>query len=85
MMEIYIFHQMGGTSERVVVKMLEGRALDVERFDVAQAQCAVPHDREKLLAVIETGLGSLEPFNRVMKTLLVSRAGASAPAGGGRV
>ena len=78
-MEMYIFHQMGGTPERVVVKMLEGRALDISTFDVAHAQCAVPHDREKLLAVIETGLGSLEPFNRVMKTLLVSRAGASAP------
>ena len=52
-------------------------------FDAAKAQCFVPRDREKLLAVVESGFGDLAPFNQAVRELLgvgLSNANSTASA-----
>ena len=38
-----------------------------ETFDVANAQCSSGNDRQRLLSVIESGAGSFEAFNAMVR------------------
>ena len=40
---------------------------ELARFDAAKASCFMAQDRDHLLAVIETGWGSLTPFNHLVR------------------
>ena len=44
---------------------------ELRRFDAARAGCYQAHEKQYLLAVVETGFGSLTPFNRLMREVLV--------------
>jgi len=69
--ELFTFVRMGGASERIIVKGISGvDALHLQAFDARKAQCFKAKDREKLLAVIESGFGSLAPFNKVIRGIL---------------
>ena len=52
------------------------RRREIAAFDAHKAQCEGHSDRELLLAVIEAGLGGLEPFNVMVRQVL----GGGAPA-----
>ena len=42
----------------------------VDSFDARQAKCNVERDRQVILAIIESGWGSIDEFNIVMRSLL---------------
>ena len=71
-MELFVFLQMGGASERLRVMALNGAAPaeTLARFNAAKAQCYWDKDRQKLLGVIETGFGDLKPFNKLVHDIL---------------
>jgi len=79
--ELYVFFQMGGEREALVVKPLDPNDADVivslAQFDAAKAQCFLAHDREKLLAIIESSFGTCTPFNKIVRQILLEKlAGA---------
>ena len=81
-MELFVFVKMGGTREQIEVRALGGE--DVNRslllFDAVKAQCFVPADRHRLLAVVESGFGDFEPFNKLVRSLFSGEsAGDLAP------
>ena len=62
---------MGGERERIRVLELGGVDVRValNRFDAGRAKCFLVEDQEKLLAVIESGFGSLAPFNQLIRSV----------------
>ena len=62
---------MGGEKERIRVLELGGVDVRValNRFDAGRAKCFLVEDQEKLLAVIESGFGSLAPFNQLIRSV----------------
>ncbi len=42
-------------------------------FDAAKAQCFLPKDKHRLLAVVEAGFGSFEGFNTTMRGVFDER------------
>ena len=75
-MEIFTFLKMGGTKGRVnAFKLGKGKtprrmkSNPLERFDASKATCFKLSDKHKLLAVIETGAGSLHQFNAQVRNL----------------
>ena len=71
--ELFVYLRMGGEKERI--RVLELGGVDVRialnRFDAAKAKCFLQADQERLLAVVESGFGSLEPFNRLIRSIFV--------------
>ena len=75
---------VGGDQERVEIHLIahpdygetESRLLLTEQFatfNAGKAKCFLASDREHLLAVIETGFGDFDDFNRVARNLFASR------------
>ena len=77
-LELFVFLHMGGTRDRLCVVPLasrvgvskDERALQeamvmarLRRVDVAQAECYLPEDKERILSVIESSYGTCEAFN----------------------
>ena len=62
--------RVGGARERITVSHLasdtETQAL-FAKFRASSARCYKPRDRQHLLAVIESGFGSLAPFNSLIR------------------
>lgn len=77
-MELYVFVRMKGGTDRMVVMLLsdddEHLMEQLQRFDAGQAQCFLKQDRERLLAVIEASFGTVRPFNKQMRHLLLFAA-----------
>ena len=77
---------MGGSRDDVEVRLLDDAEALVRllaRFDAGKARCYVPQDRERLLAVIEAGFGTFQPFNRIVRGIFadkLAREGLGAPA-----
>ena len=80
----YVCATVGGDQRRVEIHLIadpdddqtEARRQLTEgfaTFDAGKAQCFLAKDRERLLAVIEAGFGDFDDFNRVARSLLVSR------------
>lgn len=76
-MEVYTFVQMGGKSDRVALRPLGGFS-GFARFDAAKANCFLPKDKHKLLAVIEAGFGDLRSFNVAVRKMLSPTSAAGA-------
>ena len=70
LLEVFVFVRMGGDPNHVRVMRLDNVEFSLSCVDVGKAQCSVLRDREKLLAVIETGFGSLKAFDRAMASVL---------------
>ena len=82
-MEIFTFLFMGGKLDRIEIHALSAsdlrrtltdgrRSLDdlkhqFATFNAAKAQCFLPKDKHRLLAVVEAGFGSFEGFNTQMR------------------
>ena len=75
MMELFVFFHIGADRDRIFVRQLGSatEALSVRpallRAGASKAQCYLRRDREHLLAVIESGFGSLEPFDKLIRGL----------------
>ena len=54
-------------------------------FDAAKAQCFLPQDKHRLLAVVEAGFGDFKAFNARVRTAFAERLEARPSAGRGRV
>ena len=69
-MEVFVFLQMGGKRESMVIKPLDETA-DLanifEHFDAAKAQCFLASDRQKLFGIIESAFGTFAPFNKLVR------------------
>ena len=55
-----------------------GRVLHLELMYVcraSKARCFMPSDRERLLAVIETGFGDFKPFNLLVRNYVAAMKG----------
>ena len=69
-MELFVFLQMGGQRDAIVLKLLDGSshlAESLRSFDAAKAKCFLDRDRQRLLAVIEASFGSFSPFNHLVR------------------
>jgi hypothetical protein len=69
-MEVFVFLQMGGERESMVIKPLDetaGLAFNLAHFDAAKAQCFLPSDRQKLFGIIESAFGTFAPFNKTVR------------------
>ena len=49
------------------------------RFDVAEATCFLKSERETLLGIIESGIGSLDDFNDIVRNVFVSSDAPRSP------
>ena len=79
-MELFTFVQMGGAHNRITVMELgTGVREALAKFDASKAQCFLQKDRQHLLAVMETGFGDLQPFNKVIRALLKERTITTQP------
>ena len=77
-MELFTFIETGGARERISVVELEaGVSAALAKFDGAKANCFLPKDKQKLLAVIEAGFGDMAPFNKVVRKILKERIDGS--------
>ena len=89
-MEIFTFMRMGGTRERIEVKMIMHKdhtnpaaakkelKKQFATFDAAKAECFLPKDKHRLLAVVEAGFGDFEEFNVKVRTAFAERLEAPA-------
>ena len=76
LVELFAFIRMGGTRERIFLAELSPNVCaELVNIVVAQAQCSLPNDRERLLAVIEAGFGDLRPFDGVLHNTFVHLMG----------
>ena len=84
-MEIFTFMRMGGTRERIEVKMIMHKDLadpaaakkvlkrQFATFDAAKAECFLPKDKHRLLAVVEAGFGDFKVFNQHVRSIFDDR------------
>ena len=89
-MEIFTFMRMGGTQERIEVNMITHKdhthpaaakkelKKQFATFDAAKAECFLPKDKHRLLAVVEAGFGDFEEFNVKVRTAFAERLEAPA-------
>jgi hypothetical protein len=74
--ELFTFAKMGGAREQVKVYELDSTGLmALQQFDASKARCFLPSDRERLLAVIETGFGDFKPFNLLVRNYVAAMKG----------
>ena len=87
-MEIFTFMRMGGTRERIEVNMIMHKDKDPAEakkelkkqfatFDAAKAECFLPKDKHRLLAIVEAGFGDFEEFNKLMRGVFETRLKSS--------
>ena len=76
MLELYVWLKMGGTKDGIILKPLTGAdsTSALAKFDCERAKCFHVADREKILAVIETGFGDTQPFNQIIRNLFSTQA-----------
>ena len=84
-MEIFTFMRMGGTRERIEVKMITHKdhthpaaakkelKKQFATFDAAKAECFLPKDKHRLLAVVEAGFGDFKEFNQHVRSIFDDR------------
>ena len=70
--ELFTFLRSGHDRTKIKVYQLTASEDDdvtasFTTFDASKAQCHKKSDRERLLAVIESGFGDFRPFNRLVR------------------
>ena len=75
MIELFTFLRSGHDRTKIKVYQLTASEDDdvtasFTTFDASKAQCHKKSDRERLLAVIESGFGDFRPFNRLVRGIL---------------
>ena len=84
MLEIFVFIEMGGKTDDVQLFFIppEG-VVEPEKlqtyfedkfatFDVAEASCYDPVQKDRLLAIVEAGFGGLDRFNAALTTTMTA-------------
>ena len=84
-MEIFTFLRMGGTRERIEVKMITHKdhthpaaakkelKKQFATFDAAKAECFLPKDKHRLLAGVEAVFGDCKVFNQRVRSVFDDR------------
>ena len=83
-MECFTFLRIGGALERIEVSMIahpdenpaEARQelkAQFASFDAAKAECFLPKDRHRLLAIVEAGFGDFKVFNQRVRSIFDDR------------
>ena len=76
-MEIFTFLRMGGTQDRLIVYKIDENVSNVlAHFNASQAECYHRRDRDRLLAIIESGFGDLTIFTKMMRGMLTAKSAA---------
>ena len=78
-MELFTFVRMGGREENIVVELLSddgGLRGSLAGLDASKAKCYLDRDQQKLLAVIEASFGTVAPFNKLVRDILVRKVGS---------
>ena len=74
-MELFVYLRMGGRTQDVAIRFL-GDGTDMplllSQFDAGKARCYHDRDRQRLLAVIEAGFGTFDPFNKIVRDMFKS-------------
>lgn len=82
-LELHIFHQMGGSLDQIVFIPLDDCENDVQvrgnSFDVRHAHASQVNDQERLLAVIEGSGEGIGAFNLWVRNTLLPAAKYSSP------
>lgn len=85
--EVFTFLKMGGSIERVTMKVISLAEREVwcrfDQFEVQKATCFKADERQKLLAALESGFGSFEAFNSLVSNMFKDKSGAAAKAAAG--
>ena len=70
--ELFVFVQMGGTHERMIVRKFGGEQSErmLLQFEAVKAKCIDERDRHRLLAAIESSFGVLSAFDAVIHGIL---------------
>ena len=75
-MELFVFLRMGGSRDKVIVKLLDTDEVAsrlptlLANFNAANARCYLDADRQKLLAVVESSFGTFQPFNKLVRQIM---------------
>ena len=74
--EVFVFLKAGGTQERMFMADLGGESIRgmLDTFDALKAKCYLKRDRERLLAVIESGYSDCVKFNRKVRGIFAARS-----------
>ena len=74
--EVFVFLKTGGSQERMFMADLGGDSVRgmLDQFDALEAKCFLKRDRERLLAVIESGYGDCVKFNRKVRGIFAARS-----------
>ena len=82
-LELFAFLHMGGSVDRIEVLPISGEhdgatalrvlSKQIANFDASKAKCFFDKDRQRILAVIESGFGDSKLFNHVVRNVLTSR------------
>ena len=74
--EVFVFLKTGGSQERMFIADLGGDSVRgmLDQFDALEAKCFLKRDRERLLAVIESGYGDCVKFNRKVRGIFAARS-----------
>ena len=89
-MELFAFIRMGGTLADIDIRLIVGPGAShqeeasaikgaLSEFDAAKACCSLSRDRHRLLAVIETAYGTVEPFNELVRELFFAKLAPPPP------
>ena len=74
MVELFVFLRMGGSRDKVIVKLLDTDGANLpqalSKFNAANARCYLDADRQKLLAVVESSFGNFQPFNKLVRQIM---------------
>ena len=79
-----VYLQMGGTSENITVVPIGAELASIEKvkasfrsFKGEEAECFLPEDRHKLLAVIEASFGDFTKFDALVRSVFVQTPNAT--------
>ena len=83
-MECFTFLRMGGALDRIEVSLItspdknpteakQELKAQFASFDAEKAECFMPKDKHRLLAVIEAGFGDFKEFNKHVRGVFALR------------
>ena len=74
LVECFVFVRMRGNPDNFIIQLLDDDRdafkHQLTKLDVSKAGCFHSSDRQRLLAVIETGFGTTSKFNKVVKGII---------------
>ena len=82
--EVFVFLQMGGAASNITVVPIGVELASIEAvkasfrsFKGEEAECFLPEDRHKLLAVIEASFGDFRKFDALVRGVFIERTTAA--------